>query len=102
LLTPPGPESESDSLAILNPTARDGRVNVLLRSERGVRQPASLQGLRIGAGLRLEVPLTRWTSSGPPVVALVSSDVALVAERYAHSRRSPDWADVQGFPLPDD
>lgn len=100
LLTPPGPESESDSLAILNPTARDGRVDVLLRSEQGAGQPASLQGLRIGAGLRLEVPLSRWTSSGPPVVALVASDVAMVAERYAYSRRVHDWADVQGFPLP--
>jgi hypothetical protein len=101
LLTPPVANSEDDSVAILNPTARDGRVDVFLRSEQGVREPASLQGLKIGAGLRLEVPLSRWTSSGPPRVALVSSDVALVAERFAYSRHAPDWADVQGFPLPD-
>ena len=100
LLTPPVADSEDDSIAILNPTAEDGRVDVVLRSERGTRRPPSLRGLKVGAGLRLEVPLSRWTSSGPPVVALVSSNVALVAERYAHSRRVPDWADVQGFPLP--
>jgi hypothetical protein len=101
LLTPPVAVSEDDAIAILNPTAGDGRVDVVLRSERGIRRPSSLRGLKIGAGLRLEVPLSRWTSSGPPVVALVSSNVALVAERYAHSRRVPDWADIQGFPLPD-
>ncbi|MDQ3661050.1 MAG: DUF5719 family protein [Actinomycetota bacterium] len=101
LLTPPVSDSEDDSIAILNPTARDGRVDVFLRGERGVSRPASLQGLKIGAGLRLEVPLSRWTSSSPPVVALLASDVELVAERYAHSRRVPDWADVMGFPLPE-
>jgi len=100
LLTPPVADSERDTIAILNPTARDGRVDVLLRRTRGFRQPASLQGLKIGAGLRLEVPLNRWTSGGTPVVALVSSDVAVVAERFARSRRLPDWADIQGFPLP--
>jgi len=101
LVTPPAAESERDSIAILNPTARDGRVDVLLRSEKAFRAPEPLQGLKIGAGLRLEVPLSRWTSSGPPVVALVSSNVAVVAERSARSRRAPDWADVLGFPLPD-
>ena len=102
LLTPPAARSEQDSIAILNPTARDGRVDVLLRSERGRRRPESLQGLKIGAGLRREVALSRWTSSGPPVIALLSSDVSVVAERYARSRRVPDWADIQGFPLPNE
>jgi hypothetical protein len=100
LLTPPMPKPDRDALAIMNTTARDGRVDVLLRSDNQVRRPQSLQGLKVGAGLRLEVPLEPWTSGVDPVVAVVSADVAVVAERYAKADKLHDRADVAGLPLP--
>jgi hypothetical protein len=100
LLTPPVRKPERDALAMLNPTASDGRVDVVLRSEQGVRRPRALQGLKIGAGLRLEVALQRWTSGADPVIVLVLADVGVVAERYARSAEVPDRADVAGWPLP--
>jgi hypothetical protein len=100
LLTPPVAKPDRDALAILNPTARDGRVDVLLRGDDQVRRPQSLQGLEIGAGLRLEIPLQRWTSGVDPIVAVVTADVAVVAERYAKADRLHDRADVAGLPLP--
>jgi hypothetical protein len=89
-----------DWISVVNPTTADARVSVMLETDHaGPRSPAALQHLKVKAGTRLQIPVTRWTS-GRPVVALLSSDQQVVAERSSYSRRSNDVSALMGRGLP--
>jgi hypothetical protein len=55
--------------------------------------------LKVKAGTRLEIHVNKWTS-GRPVIALLTSDQQVVAERFSFSRKAHDASAVMGRPLP--
>jgi Family of unknown function (DUF5719) len=89
-----------DSVTVLNPTTAAASVSVTLETAtRGPRSPAPLQHLKVKAGTRLEIPINHWTA-GRPVIALLTSDQQVVAERFSFSRKAHDASAVMGRPLP--
>jgi Family of unknown function (DUF5719) len=89
-----------DWISVINPTTAVATVSVTLESDSGgPKSPASLQHLKVKAGTRLQIPLNRWTG-GRPVIALLSSDEQVVAERSSYSRRSHDVSALMGSRLP--
>ncbi|MDP9223500.1 MAG: DUF5719 family protein, partial [Actinomycetota bacterium] len=87
-----------DSVVVLNPTTTAARVSVTLeRDGRGAFAPGRLQHVKVKAGTRLKLSLARWTTG--PVVAVVSSDKPVVAERFSYSRAARDVCALMGSPL---
>jgi hypothetical protein len=89
-----------DWISVINPTTAVASVSVTLESDSGGPQsPGALQNLKVKAGTRLQIPLNRWTG-GRPVIALLSSDQQVVAERSAYSRHGNDVSALMGRRLP--
>jgi hypothetical protein len=99
LLGPPAREPREDELALMNPGGRDARVRVTLAAGRRLVSPAALDGVRVRAGLRVTIPLDRWTKGEGPVAAIVEADEPVIAERRAYSSRDRDVAATLGSPL---
>lgn len=99
LLGPPVREPRGDELALMNPGGRDARVSVTLSAGRRLVSPAALDGVRVRAGLRVTIPLDRWTKGEEPVAAVVEADEPVIAERRAYSSRDGDVAATLGSPL---
>jgi Family of unknown function (DUF5719) len=86
--------SKLDNLVLLNPGSHGTRVFIsLVRASGKPLNPDSLQEVKVGAGLRVRIPLTRWTRSGP-AVADISASAPIVAERWSYD--GTDVADVMG------
>jgi hypothetical protein len=87
---------QTDGAVLLNPGGQAASVSIELWFEdREPQRPAPLQDLEVRAGTRSRVQLQKWTR-GQPVVAVVSSDVPIVAGRTAST--SSDVATVMGLP----
>lgn len=85
-----------DQALVMNPGPSDVRVRISLIDGRGgLRTPARLAGLIVPGGLRLAVPLTKWTR-GRAVGALVSATGAVVVERSSYSAAASDSAALMG------
>jgi hypothetical protein len=83
----------------MNPASRDATIDVTLMFEDSdPRSPEALRDVVVGAGLRREIGLDRWTS-GDAAWALIQSDAPVVTERTALDRESGDPAAVMGVPL---
>jgi hypothetical protein len=96
LLGPAAVASETDGAVLLNPGGEPASVSIELWFRDGEpRRPAALQDLEVRAGTRMRVHLQKWTGS-QPVVAVVASDVPIVAGRTAST--SSDVATVMGLP----
>jgi hypothetical protein len=96
LLGPAALATETDDAVLLNPGGQAASVSIELWFRGGEPQrPAPLQDLEVRAGTRMRVRLQRWTN-GKPVVAVVDSDVPIVAARSAST--SSDVATVMGLP----
>jgi hypothetical protein len=96
LLGPAALATETDDAVLLNPGGQAASVSIELWFRGGEPQrPAPLQDLEVRAGTRTRVRLQRWTN-GKPVVAVVASDVPIVAARNAST--SSDVATVMGLP----
>jgi hypothetical protein len=96
LLMPAEFKPRRDLIAVMNPTAADAVFTIAFRSTQGSENFEALRR-RVGAGLRVEVPITRWTSRGA-TAAVVTSDAALVAERSSFAPGG-DVADQMGVPI---
>lgn len=97
LLGPAARAADTDDVFLLNPGAEAASVSIeLWLGEDEPRRPAPLQDLEVGAGTRTRVQLRTWTN-GEPVVAVVASDVPIVAARNAST--SSDVATVMGLPV---
>jgi hypothetical protein len=93
-VTPAAPDSKLDNLVLLNPGGEGARASVtLVRASGEPLTPDSLQGVKVAAGLRVRIPLQRWTRSAS-AVAYVSASAPIVAERWSYDGR--DVADVMG------
>jgi hypothetical protein len=98
-LGPASFEPTRDSVVVINPTTADAAISLTLLSDRQAsRSFDALQDIKITAGTREEIPITRWTS-GHPVVVLVSSDQQIVAERFSFARVARDVSAVMGRPI---
>jgi Family of unknown function (DUF5719) len=96
-----GPASfapKSDAVVVLNPATAPATVSITLERERSALAPAPLQRLRIKPGTRRRVLLTKWTA-GRPVVAVLTSDQRVVAERFSYSPRAHDVSALMGRSL---
>jgi hypothetical protein len=93
------PNARADVVWIMNPGPRRARVSVsLLQASAPPRQPSALSDVRVAPGSSVRLDLGRWTR-GRPMVALVSSNAPVAAERSWYAPRSADIADVMGVPL---
>jgi hypothetical protein len=75
MVPPPVPDAQVDTVSILNPTSRRATVSIILNTSDGMRRPKELSQIRVGAGLRKQVPIAAVYGSKGPAVALVSYDV---------------------------
>jgi hypothetical protein len=97
-----GPATASpttDNVVLLNPGAKPATVDItLLRSGHKPLTPKALQGIKVGAGGRIKVPVGRWTA-GTPMEALIHSDRPVVGERLSYSSTAGDYSALMGMPL---
>jgi hypothetical protein len=99
LLGPAALAPGNDRISVMNPGSRDATVDVTLMFENAdPRSPEELQDVVVGAGLRREIGLDRWTS-GEAAWALIVSDAPVVTERTALDREAGDPAAVMGVPV---
>jgi hypothetical protein len=98
LLGPAALAPDTDTVFLLNPGGETASVSIeLWFGEDEPRKPAPLQDLEVRAGTRTRVQLQTWTGR-QPVVAVVASDVPIVAARSAST--SSDVATIMGLPVP--
>jgi hypothetical protein len=90
-----------DHIAVMNAGSHAARVRVRLATGRRSVSPPSLRAVRVPAGLRVTIDVSRWTG-GEAWAVLLSADEPIVAERRAGSRSEADVAAVMGIPLTDD
>ena len=99
LLGPAALAPGNDRISVMNPGSRDAKLDVTLMFENAdPRSPGALQDVVVGAGLRREIGLDRWTS-GKAAWALIDSDAPVVTERTAVDRDAGDPAAVMGVPV---
>lgn len=99
LLGPAALAPRNDRISVMNPGSRDATVDVTLMFEDAdPRSPEALQDVVVGAGLRREIALDRWTN-GRAAWALIDSDAPVVTERTALDRDAGDPAAVMGVPV---
>ncbi|MDQ5816658.1 MAG: DUF5719 family protein [Actinomycetota bacterium] len=98
-LGPAALDPASDRVSVMNPASEDAILDVTLMFEDSQpKAPAALQELVLGAGLRREINLDRWTT-GRAAWAVITSEAPIVAERSAFDRGANDPADVMGTPV---
>jgi hypothetical protein len=97
MVPPPVPHPQNDTVSILNPTNKRAEVQIVLRTRRdGAKTPKDLSSLKIDPGLRIQVPIARFSSQSA-TVAVVRSNRPVVAERSGRS--ATDTGDVLGTPI---
>jgi hypothetical protein len=99
MLGPPTLTPTTDSIILMNPGARATRASIsLLRPDGEPIEPAEITDLELGPGARRRIPVGEFTG-GRPMVALVSAESPLLAERFSYSAGDSDAAAVMGMPL---
>lgn len=99
MLGPPTLSPATDSIVLFNPGAGASQVDVsLLHPDGAAIEPEELMGLELGPGARRRIPVGGFTD-GRPMVAVVSADAPVVAERFSYSAEDSDAAAVMGMPL---
>jgi hypothetical protein len=99
MLGPATLSPSTDSIVLMNPGAGSISVSVsLLRPDGDTIEPEELADLEVGAGSRRRVPVGSFTD-GRPMVALISADGPILAERFSYSAEDSDVAAVMGVPL---
>ena len=99
MLGPASLTPTTDSITVMNPTASATTVSMsLLRPDGDAIEPDELQDLEVGAGSRRRLPVGSYTN-GRPMVAIVTADGPVLAERFSYSEADSDVAAVMGLPL---
>jgi hypothetical protein len=89
----------TDAIALMNASARPARVSIsLLRPDGDAIAPKELQSVRIDGGSRVKLSVADYTN-GRPMVAIVTSDEPVLAERYSFSASDADVGAVMGLPF---
>jgi len=94
LIPPPVPGPQTDTVSILNPTNKTATLSIALQTTEGTKRPKSLSAIKVGAGLRKQVPIGAY---GNTTVAIVKSNEPVVAERSGRS--AVDIGDAFGVPV---
>jgi Family of unknown function (DUF5719) len=95
-LAPASTRPTSESISIFNPGTEPSVVDIsLVRTDRGPKTPADLQGVRLEPGGRIKLPLGSFTK-GAPMMAFVDATEPVVADRFAYSSADADIAAVGG------
>ena len=99
VIGPPVIEPVTDAIVLVNPGADAAIVEIVLQRREGEAVgPGELRSISVPPSGRVKIPIGNWTR-GKPLVAYVSSDSPIVAERVASS--SADVAALLGVPLLD-
>jgi hypothetical protein len=99
MLGPPTLSPTTDSIVLMNPGAGPTRASIsLLQPDGEAIEPEELTDLELAAGARRRIPIREFTAGGA-IVALVSAESPVVAERFSYSADDSDVAAVMGVPL---
>jgi Family of unknown function (DUF5719) len=99
MLGPATVSPTTDAVAVMNPSPRPARVSIsLLRPDADPLVPDELQNLRITAGSRAKLAIGSFTRDRP-MIAIVSSDEPVLAERFSYSAADADVGAVMGLPF---
>ena len=99
MLGPPTMSPTTDSIILMNPGATSTRVSLSLLSPDGEPiEPEEFTDLELDAGGRRRISVADLTT-GRAMVALVSADSPVLAERFSYSAQDSDAAAVMGMPL---
>jgi hypothetical protein len=98
MIGPPAALPETDSVVVMNPGAESATFSiVIVRGKGEPLTPPRLTDLRLKAGTRLKIPVGEFTR-GRTAIAIVRSDVPIVAERVGSA--GGDVAAVMGSKVP--
>jgi hypothetical protein len=96
-LGPATAKPTTDSVVVMNPRSEDATVSISLLQPNGPPlRPKELSDVVVPGGLRLKIPLGRFTA-GRPLTASLQASSPVLAERFSFSEATGDVASVMGF-----